>query len=120
MLSLNCAVKNNAAPRVEGMASKKRLFLQNVISVKTYSHYAMRWHKMSTTRKIFIHRLKNTRFYFILVYVEWEPSVNFVTILVTYIKINFGVYVRPSCSASGQNDDVIKMAAIVLRMHIYK
>ena len=29
----------------------------------------------------------------LIVYVEWESRVNFVTILVTYIKINFGEYV---------------------------
>ena len=29
----------------------------------------------------------------LIVYVEWESRVNFVTILVTYIKINFGAYV---------------------------
>ena len=29
----------------------------------------------------------------LIVYVEWESRVNFVTNLVTYIKINFGAYV---------------------------
>ena len=29
----------------------------------------------------------------LIVYVEWESRVNFVTILVTYIKINFREYV---------------------------
>ena len=29
----------------------------------------------------------------LIVYVEWESRVNFVMILVTYIKINFGAYV---------------------------
>ena len=29
----------------------------------------------------------------LIVYVEWESRVNFVTIFVTFIKINFGAYV---------------------------
>ena len=29
----------------------------------------------------------------LIFYVEWESRVNFVAILVTYIKINFGAYI---------------------------
>ena len=58
--------------------------------------------------------------------VEWESIENLMTILVTYIKINDGVYVTiytssPICiQHSGPNDDVIKMATKVLHMHLYK
>ena len=52
----------------------------------------------------------------LIVYVEWESRVNFVMILVTYIKNmsdifnNLNQFTHLS-SASGPNDDVIKMVA---------
>ena len=61
----------------------------------------------------------------LIVYVEWESRVNFVTIFgdlyqnklwVICNKLNQFIHLS---SASGPNDDVIKMAAKVLLMHIY-
>ena len=61
----------------------------------------------------------------IIVYVIWESRVNFETIFgdlyqnkLWGICNNLNQFTHLS-SASGPNDDVIKMAALVLLMHIY-
>ena len=61
----------------------------------------------------------------LIVYVEWESRVNFATIIgdlyqnkLWGICNNLNQFTHLS-SASGPNDDVIKMAALVLLMHIY-
>ena len=61
-----------------------------------------------------------------LVYVEWASRVNFVTIFgdlyqnkLWVICNNLNQFAHLS-SASGQSNDVIKMAAIVLLMYTYK
>ena len=63
--------------------------------------------------------------YDLIVYVEWESRVNFVTIFgdlyqnkLWGISNNLNQFTYLS-SASGPNDDVIKMAAYVLLMKIY-
>ena len=62
----------------------------------------------------------------VLVYVEWASRVNFVTIFVDLyqnklwvICNNLNQFAHLS-SVSGQSNDVIKMAAIVLLMYTYK
>ena len=61
-----------------------------------------------------------------IVYVEWASRVNFVTIFgdlyqnkLWVICTNLDQFAHLS-SASGPSNDVIKMAAIVLLMYIYK
>ena len=61
----------------------------------------------------------------LIVYVKWESRVNFVTIFgdlyqnkLWGICNNLNQFTHLS-SASGPNDDVIKMAALELLMHIY-
>ena len=63
---------------------------------------------------------------FTLVYVEWASRVKFVTIFGDLYQIklwvicnNLNQFAHLS-SASGPSNDVIKMAAIVLLMYIYK
>ena len=61
-----------------------------------------------------------------IVYVEWESRVNFMTMFGNLyhnkpldICNNLNQFIHLS-SASGMNDDVIKMATKVLLMHTYK
>ena len=61
----------------------------------------------------------------LIVYVEWESPVNFVTIfgdlyqnILWGIGNNLNQFIHLS-SASGRNDDIIRMAAKMLLMHIY-
>ena len=61
----------------------------------------------------------------LIVYVEWESRVNFVTIFgdlyqnKLWVTCNNLNQFTQLSFASGPNDDVTKMAAYVLLMHIY-
>ena len=73
------------------------------------------------SRLLFLHAATN-----LIVYVEWAPRVNFVTIFgdlyqnKLWVICNYLNQFAHLSSASGPSNDVIKMAAIVLLMCIYK
>ena len=103
-----------------GIVSLKRIMLSNLF-FKIYICF-------NHTRLFLLsdYHLIGDRETFLIVYVEWASRVNFMTIFgdlyqnkLWVICNNLNQFAHLS-SASGPSNDVIKMAAIVLLMYIYK
>ena len=54
----------------------------------------------------------------LIVYVEWESRVNFVTILATYIKINFGAYMYVSIQTIHTSDRMMTSLKCPLKCYL--